>query len=202
MKPHLDTFAHICKESKEYQGHGWGAVYLAGNQWKIIKNLDPIWTSDFDSFETARFLMVHARSAFRDQDICIENNMPFMDQRYSFAFNGELHGVRIKSEGRIGAEKLFNFIRRLNINREVNIAAFTKAVETVQRRTAYIRAMNMMMADVLTQKVYLCSLFHQDPEYFTLFVKRRSNGFIICSGKYPGESGWKTIPNNTIEVFQ
>ncbi len=40
--------------------------------------------------------------------------MPFYDDQFIFIFNGELRGVRIKADGRIGAEKIFNFIKRFN----------------------------------------------------------------------------------------
>ena len=45
--------------------------------------------------------------------IKIENNMPFTGGNYVYVFNGELRGVRIKEKGRIGAEKIFNYINRL-----------------------------------------------------------------------------------------
>jgi glutamine amidotransferase len=211
MKPHLETFARLCRKSKEYQGHGWGAVYLDKNKPVIYKHLDPIWGHDFRGFGATRFLMVHARSAFQDRDIAIENNMPFIDAdidadtdtdpdfRYGFMFNGELRGVRIKADGRIGAEKIFNFIKRMNKGSMTD--AFKKAVTLIPKRTAYIRAMNIIMADIKTRAVYLCSLFNREPDYFTMHIKRRDSGFIICSEKYPGETGWAALPNHHIEVL-
>lgn len=197
IKPHLETFARICKNSKEYQGHGWGAKYMVNGKQLMYKNPNPIWEHNFEGFPKTTCLMVHARSAFRDEGITIENNMPFTDHRYSFIFNGELRGVKIKSEGRIGAEKIFNLIRRMDKG-DMELA-FNRGIRVIQKQTGYIRAMNMIISDM--DSVYLCSLFNQETDYYTLHRRHYGNGFIVCSEKYPGESGWEAIPNNTIEVF-
>ncbi len=104
----LQKFAEISKSSKEYQGHGWGCAYLENNSWKYYKNIAPIWDDDLTQLGKTTLLIAHARSAFQDKDIVVENNMPFYDDDYVFIFNGELHGVKIKENGRIGAEKIFN----------------------------------------------------------------------------------------------
>jgi predicted glutamine amidotransferase len=200
--PHLQIFARICRDNKEYQGHGWGMVSLVNDKWETYKHLEPIWKHDFQGFGPARFLMVHARSAFRDQDIALENNMPFTDTRCSFMFNGELRGVKITAEGRIGAEKIFNFIKRLNKGKQDRFDAFKKGIRLIQKRTTYIRAMNIIMVDMKSQAIYLSSMFQQEPEYFTMQVKKQPGGIIIGSEKYPGETGWIRIPNQTIEVIR
>lgn len=83
-------------------------------QWQIYRNIRPVWEDDFSSLPDTTLLVAHARSAFEDKDIVVENNMPFSDGKAVFVFNGELRGVKIKEEGRIGAEKIFNFIRRFD----------------------------------------------------------------------------------------
>ena len=35
---HLKNLAEISKNSKEYQGHGWGCAYLQNNNWEFYKN--------------------------------------------------------------------------------------------------------------------------------------------------------------------
>ena len=84
--PHLNQFKQLSKNSKEYQGHGWGCAWLnKDNQWKLHHNIDPIWEDQTDFPDTKLFL-AHARSAFRDEGIQIENNMPFTDGHYVFLF--------------------------------------------------------------------------------------------------------------------
>lgn len=198
INAYLKKFAQIAKNSKEYQGHGWGCAYLADGEWKIYKNIAPIWEDDFDKFPATTHLLAHARSAFRDENIQIENNMPFFDEKYVFIFNGELHGVKIKENGRIGAEKIFNYIKRFD--KGDMLSALKKSVEIIKKRTNYIRAMNIIISD--KEKVYLNTLFNADPEYFTMHFKRSGSELIICSEKFPGETGWHKIENNTIEVFE
>ena len=194
---HLNKFAEVAKNSKEFQGHGWGLAYLKDNSWVHYKNIKPVWEDDLEQFPSTNRLIVHARSAFQDKDIFVENNMPFYDDKYIFTFNGELSGVRIKEEGRIGAEKIFNFIKKFN--EDDMYAALVKGVEQIKKRTKYIRAMNIIITD--KEKAYVSSLFSEDPDYFTLHKKNIPGGLIICSQKYPGENDWEKIENNSIGVY-
>lgn len=195
---HLSKFAMIAKNSKEYQGHGWGCSYLVNNEWVHYKNIKPIWEDDPEQFGTSTRIIAHARSAFEDRDIAVENNMPFHDDKYVFIFNGELRGVKIKAEGRIGAEKIFNFIKRFDKNGMEQ--ALLKAVEIINKRTSYIRAMNIIIAE--KDKVYYSSLFNEDPDYFQMQYKQSDDELIICSEVYPDESGWNKIDNKSNGVFK
>jgi len=197
ISEHLSKFALITKKSKEYQGHGWGCSYLANDNWQHYKNIKPIWEDDLEKFGNSNRLVVHARSAFEDKDIVVENNMPFHDDNYIFIFNGELRGVKIKAEGRIGAEKIFNFIKKFD--KDGMEKALTKGVEIVDSRTSYIRAMNIIIA--AKEKVYYSSLFNEAEEYFQMHYKISDDELIICSEVYPEETGWKIIENKTIGVF-
>lgn len=194
----LKKFAEVARNSREFQGHGWGCALLQNSAWKIYRNVNPIWTDKFDSFPPTSFLLAHARSAFRDEGIVVENNMPFFDGEYVFIFNGELQGVKIKETGRIGAEKIFNYIKRFN---QGNLCqALEKSVPIIEKRTTFIRALNLIIAD----RNFAClnSLFNTDFDYFTLH--RKTTGFqtIICSEPFPGETDWEKIANHTIEVIQ
>lgn len=194
--PHLKKLAEISKNSKEYQGHGWGCAYLQKGNWQIYKNIKPIWEDDLDQFERTTQLVAHARSAFQDKDIGLENNMPFYDDKYVFIFNGELRGVKIRESGRIGAEKIFNYVKRFD--KGDFRAALTKAIDIIVKRTEYVRAMNIIICD--KHQAYVVSIFNEDPDYFTLRTKH--NGvLIICSEPYPGESNWQNISNHSIQVF-
>ncbi|MBL7092671.1 hypothetical protein ISS22_01730 [candidate division KSB1 bacterium] len=194
---HLKKFSYIAENSREYQGHGWGCVYLQNGSWKKYKNINPIWTDDPNQFGSSTYLLAHARSAFRDEGITIENNMPFQSGNIFFIFNGELHGVKIKEEGRIGAEKLFNYI--LRFYRKDQEAGFQRALEIIEKRTNYIKAMNIIMAD--KKQIYLASTHNEDHDYFTMYKKETENDLIICSEPFPNETDWEKIPNNTRRIF-
>ena len=197
ISPHLKRFAEISKNSKEYQGHGWGCAYLDDTPaWKFYKNINPIWEDDLNQFGETTCLVAHARSAFEDRDIVIENNMPFFDGRTVYIFNGELRGVKIREQGRIGAEKIFNYIRRFD--RGDTYQALVKAVEIIKKRTRQIRGMNIIMVN--EEGIFVSSYFTEDDEYFTM---RYQDGrkLIICSAPYPATNDWQKISNNSVRVW-
>jgi len=87
--PHLEKFAQIAKNSKEYQGHGWGCAYIdTAGHWQFYRNIKPVWEDDPSRFGETTLLVVHARSAFEDKDIVVENNMSFFEGRTVYIFNG------------------------------------------------------------------------------------------------------------------
>ena len=192
---HLRNLASIARNSKEYQGHGWGCAWRVGNAWQLHHDIRPIWEdpllADSAHFPATTALVVHARSAFRDEGIAVENNMPFADTERVFAFNGELRGVRIKAEGRIGAEKIFNYIKRFD-PQDLEQAT-RRATRVIERRTRYVRAMNIIIADG-TRAVVGCH-FGEDPEYFQLRRANVAGLEIVCSKTYPGHAAWARLDN-------
>ena len=204
---HLKKFSQIAKNSKEYQGDGWGCAYLKNGEWQIYKNIKPIWEQvhlidNPEQFGKTTHLIAHARSAFKNHPMKIENNMPFYDGNYVFIFNGELHGVKIKESGNTGAEKIFNYIKRFNGNNILE--ALKRGTELIKKRAKYIKAMNIIVSDKVCD--YVASMFNESPEYFTMYYKYAKNELIICSEKYPGEEAdspdnWQKIGNNTIREF-
>lgn len=197
IEPHLKKFADIAKNSKEYQGHGWGCAYLGvDGGWKFYKNINPVWEDDLSRFGKTMLLTAHARSAFEDRDIVVENNMPFFDGRTVFIFNGELRGVKIRAEGRIGAEKIFNYIRRFD--QGDSRTALIKAVDIIKKRTRHIRGMNILMVN--EGGIFVSSYFTEDDRYFTMRY-REGQELVICSMPYPGEDNWQPIANNSVRVW-
>jgi glutamine amidotransferase len=197
VTPHLERFAHISRNSKEFQGHGWGCAYKDDHgNWKLYKNIRPIWEHDFAGFPTSTLLVAHARSAFEDRDISVENNMPFFDGQTVYVFNGELRGVRIREQGRIGAEKIFNYIRRFDAGD--TLKAIEKAVGIIKKRSKYIRGMNIIM--VKGAGIYVSTSFNEDTAYFTMHYKEGTE-LTICSEPYPLEPGWQQLANNSLRAW-
>jgi len=199
MRPHLEAFAAIARNCQEYQGHGWGCAWLDDNQWQLHHDVRPIWEDDLPRFGRTTLLLAHARSAFRDEGIAVENNMPFFDGERVFIFNGELRGVRLKVTGRIGAEKIFNFIMRFH--RGDLLAAMQRALPIIERRTRYVRAMNLLVAT--RDAVHVASRFNENPAYFQMRTRGIDAVDIVCSEPYPGEpsSAWQLVENGTIETW-
>lgn len=197
--PRVRSLARIAEHSSRYQGHGWGCAWLDHEgRWRMYKNIRPIWEDDLSQFAQTTCLLAHARSAFRDEGITIENNMPFHDEHRVFIFNGELHGVRIREEGRIGAEKIFNFVRRLA--RDDLEDALRRAVDIIQKRCRLVRSMNIILAD--ERAVHVSSLFNDDPDYFTMHERVLDDGFIICSEPCLDEQGWRPIANGSVRTYR
>jgi len=197
VRPYLESFALISRNSREYQGHGWGCAVEHEGRWHVYRNIQPVWEDNLSRFHDTTCLVAHARSAFRDEGIRVENNMPFLDSRSVFIFNGELHGVRIQESGRIGAEKIFNHIRRFDRG---NVAdALEKSTSIIRKRSRYVKAMNIVMAD--KDHIYISTDFSEDADYFTLW-KKHGHGFAaVCSEPFPGETGWEPVKNHTLEVL-
>jgi len=191
---HLKQFAEIARTSPEFQGHGWGCAWVRDGDWQFHHAIQPIWEADLTGFGTTTLLLAHARSAFRNEGICVENNMPFFDGRYVFIFNGELQGVRIREQGRIGAEKIFNYLKRFDENDIFR--SIQRGVSVIEKRTRYVRAMNFVMASL--DSTYLTTVFGENPDYFQLYRRHQGDSDIVCSVAYPGEQNWQRIDNNTV----
>lgn len=189
----LRPFAELARGSREYQGHGWGCAWREAGGWRQYHDIRPIWEDDPQPFGSTGLLLVHARSAFRDEGIQVENNMPFSDGRSMFIFNGELRGVRVKSEGRIGAEKIYNYIRRFD--RGDLCAAAARAAGIIHKRSAYVRAMNFILSD--GEQSCLSTSFGEDPDYFRMHEKHQAGLHLVCSEPFPAEPGWTPIANHT-----
>lgn len=196
ISPYLEQFARLAQASQAYQGHGWGMAYRdAANQWVHYKNIQPIWDADVQQFPASDLFLVHARSAYRDEGIVVDNNMPFHDEDAVFMFNGELQGVRIKAEGRIGAEKIFRVIKRFY--RGDLGDALRQGTAFIRQRTRAIRAMNIIMAD--TQQLYISSFYTGDPAYFQMAMQRGAVT-VVCSEPLPGQTDWQRLPNDSFHT--
>ncbi len=195
--PFLRSFAEMSRNSKEYQGHGWGYSLLTENGWKTYRNINPVWDDSFDNVEKTKLILVHARSAFRDEGIVINNNMPFGDEKYQFIFNGELQGVSIKADGRIGAEKIFKFIKRFD---KGNISeAFERGINVINKKTRYVRAMNIILSD--GERIFVNNMYNEDPGYFNMLISETKSRTIVCSERLDIIDDWQLLPNNSIKVI-
>jgi predicted glutamine amidotransferase len=194
---HLRAFAEIARTSREYQGHGWGWAWHDESGWQTYHSIAPIWEDDLEQFGAARVFVAHARSAFRDEGIVVQNNMPFVEDGLAFVFNGELRGVRIAEAGRIGAEKLFRFLAKRGA--AASAGDMRTALRLVGQRTRYVRALNAVVAG--GGRFIVCSAFNEDEKYFTLHVRRDPGMSVVCSRPYGGD-GWTALANGAVEEIQ
>ena len=198
MEEHLAALAHIARHSEEYQGHGWGCAWLNDEgRWRLHHDIAPIWEDTGRPSGRTTLLVAHARSAFRDEGIRVENNMPFFDGERVFAFNGELHGVRIRERGRIGAEKVFNFVKRFD--RGDFRQALERGLDAIERRTRYLRAANLVVADT-ARRVHYASRFRESPAYFQMHTAHTGAARVLCSEPYRSGT-WTPVENGYTGVL-
>ena len=120
--------------------------------------------------------------------------MPFCQDNEVFIFNGELSGVRIREQGRIGAEKIFNYTKRFAHHGA--LSGLNKAVDVIEKRTRYIRAMNMILAT--PERSMLATLYNENTDYFQMHRTVVNGLDIVCSEAYPLDETWHPIENRTI----
>ena len=193
----LRPFAQVARRSREWQGDGWGCAWRRDGRWQRYRSIRPVWEDDLEQFGRTDLLLAHARSAFRNDPVALEKNMPYVDGDRAFVFNGELHGVRIRAPGITGAEKMFRFF--LRPGRQPGQDGFSRSAAVIRQRTDYVKAMNLILADGTT--LYLHSAFSEAEDYFTLHRKTDGGRLLLCSEPFPGETGWSPVPNPSLEVF-
>jgi glutamine amidotransferase len=137
---------------------------------------------------------VHARSAFRDEGIAVENNMPFYRGERVFVFNGELQGVRLRVPGRIGAEKVFHLIQERD---EGDLdAAVASADRLLIAKSERVRALNLALTD--GRDIYASCRYDESPEYFTLHY-REGDIAAVCSA--PLDASFAPMANGERRVI-
>lgn len=187
--PLVAEFAAMCAASPVFQGHGWGAAWLTGAGWRLHHAPDPVWEQPALPVDRVRHLLVHARSAFRDEGIAVENNMPFAAGDEVFVFNGELHGVRLSVPGRIGAERIFNLTRNLGPAR---------ARDVLLARTRRVLGMNWITVD--RRRAVLSAYPGEDAGYYTLHAADSATFRAVCSRPLPSIREWRPIEPGIKEV--
>jgi hypothetical protein len=121
---------------------------------------------------------------------------PFLTAAPSSYSTVNCEGLTIREKGRIGAEKIFNYIRRFDKGDTRN--AIVKAVEIIKKRTRYIRGMNIIMVN--DDGIFVSSYFTEDDRYFTMKY-REGRELVICSAPFPGEKNWHPIANRSMRVW-
>lgn len=186
VRQYIESFALKCQNSFQYQGDGFGVSFIDENgQIKTIKSLKPIWASSelIQTIPYTTFALVHARSAFGESTIGdIENNQPFGDDNFLFAFNGNLRSVKLKTQGKIGAHKIFNFFANKIKNTNFH-EAMQNAINEIIQNTGHVKALNIIAIknkDIFVQNTYG---ENEDSKYFNLWISQNPQHLIISSEK-------------------
>jgi predicted glutamine amidotransferase len=198
----LFSFSQKCKENKEWQGDGWGICWLnSKNEWECFKSLSPIWEDKrkFKEFPKSKIFIIHARSSTFEKDKGNLNfNQPFVDGEITFVFNGEISGVRgIEVEGEIGAQKIFNLIKRFLSKMEIK-EAIRKTQILIEKNSREIKALNIGICD--KRNFFVLCRYSRQKDYYEIKYFKNSKNSLVCSEKILNLD-FKTMGNGEILVL-
>jgi predicted glutamine amidotransferase len=194
-RPFLDLFADLARATPapdgDWQGDGWGAAWLEGNEWRTLKSERPIWEdlSTFEKFPAAATFCAHARSAsFPRQKNRIDLNQPYVDGSFAYVFNGFLEGVTppIPLTGEIGAQKIWSQLKK-NLARADEAGpenVLDDLAVFLDRHARKIHGLNVGLCD--GRRLYALTRFDANENYYRLRGFRSPDLSIICSGTLPG----------------
>ncbi len=197
----LNSFAKMAQKSKafdgDWQGDGWGFSWLENNKWQQYQSLKPIWKDigQFSKFPKSNIFSVHARSAsFPEHKNNIEYNQPYINESYSYVFNGLLRGVTLSLPGDIGAQKIWSllngYLKNINLTQ-----ALYKTTDILKKNSKNIQALNIGIAGKNTISAYCHYTKH--PDYYSLKYSDNSDVKIICSEVIDGFS-FLSLPTNSL----
>jgi len=179
----LEQFAEKCKQSKTWQGDGWGIALKNKNGWKIRKGLKPIWEeyNYLRKIPKSEIFIVHARSASFDKHRGkVEYNQPYTKNGICFVFNGLVHKVNMNKviPGRIGAQKIFSLLTDYlhDLSPEVALKKINNLILGSSERT---EGLNVGLS--FNGNLYALCQYDNDADYFTLYYSNEENKKIICS---------------------
>ena len=197
----LKSFARMAEKSKafdgDWQGDGWGFSWLGNNKWQEYKSLKPIWKekNKFAKFPETNIFSIHARSAsFPQHKNNIEYNQPYINESYSYVFNGLLKGVTLSLPGDIGAQKIWSllnvYLKKINLTQSLY-----KTSDILKKNSRNIQALNIGVAGKNTISAYCHFTAH--PNYYSLQYSDNSDIKIICSEAINGFK-FKSLPTNSL----
>lgn len=175
----------MCRDNTEWQGDGWGVGWMIeGGGWKIEKSLKPIWkdTDALHNITPSDVIMVHARGAsFPYQKGDISYNQPYVDGDLCFVFNGELYGVKIKADGKIGAQKIFSLLKKNIQTGESAVRSLEMTRDLLLQNSRSILGCNIAFYN--NGWLYATCNYTDKKNYYTVRYYSDDNLSIICSEK-------------------
>lgn len=199
----LHEFTDMAKESRtedgDWQEDGWGVSWREKNKWKLFKSLSPIWEEKekFDDIPETNLLVVHARSAsFEKHKGKLDYNQPYIDDDFSFVFNGLLMGVKTERrvEGEIGAQKIWTLLKE-ELDDEEPSTALKKVHSFLKKSSKKINGLNIGLSD--GKNIFALCGRHEVNGYFTLkrFVK---DDFSMISSEEFGNYDFESLEEEEV----
>lgn len=205
----LSAFADMCElsrtpEDNDWQGDGWGVSWLnEDDNWQTLKSTMPIWEDKnrFDEVGLSKTFISHARSkSFEHNELNIDHNQPYTDNDLAYVFNGVMRGVALKAEGEIGAQKVFNILKKYRKNRSL-VEAMAKLRDQINIATKELVATNIIATDKKIASV-LCNHWGKTSDYHSINYSLTESENIICSESLDlKDRSWSKMQNQQILSF-
>jgi predicted glutamine amidotransferase len=201
----LEKFSAMAEKSKafdgDWQGDGWGFSWVdEKNQWQLYRSLKPVWqdAKTFETFPSASIFTIHARSAsFPQHKNNLEYNQPYINESYSYVFNGLLKGVTLSLPGNVGAQKIWlllnNYLKKMSLTQ-----ALYKTNDILKNNSRRIQALNIGVAGKNTISAYC--FYSQHPKYYSLHYLDNPDLKIIVSEPIEGFSFKPLLTNSLITL--
>jgi predicted glutamine amidotransferase len=187
----LSKFSLMAEISKapdgDWQGDGWGIAWKQENVWQRKAFLSPIWESKdkFCNLPLTNCFSVHARSAsFKKDKGLVDYNQPYINDHYSFTFNGLLEGIAFPRPlaGSIGAQKIWSlFQQNCLINQK---QALNLTIKELNQYSKKVKALNLGLSD--GERLFAYCQFSDFSDYYTLKIHQTQAQSIVCSEALEG----------------
>jgi predicted glutamine amidotransferase len=209
LKPErfLEGFADLAERSPapdgDPQADGWGISWLDNaGLWRTSKHPEPVWESGslFKSVPESPLFCIHARSASSpDLKDNLDFNQPFVNDRYSFVFNGFLQGMSLPQPvpGRIGSQKIWTLLHGL-LEEAGPALSLEKLRGLLNRSAKRIQALNIGLSDGLN--LYGLCQYAEHEEYYRLWSHSTNGLRMIGSGPLDGFD-FRPVPLNSVLVL-
>lgn len=185
----------------DWQGDGWGFSWVdEKNQWQSYRSLKPVWQDikTFGTFPLSSIFSIHARSAsFPQHKNNLEYNQPYINESYSYVFNGLLKGVTLSLPGDIGAQKIWlllnDYLKKMSLTQ-----ALYKTNDILKNNSRRIQALNIGVAGKDTISAYC--FYSQHPKYYSLHYLDNPELKIIVSEPIEGFNFKPLLTNSLITL--
>ncbi len=182
--------------------HGWGAVaFREGRLLLYVRETQPIWRRGFYARFRADLMIIHARAASVGE-VSFDNTHPFAALKggklWFLAHNGSIKGI--EEEGTLGktdTEALL--LRILRSVDDVSLDSLAPVIGEIRDEFGEgISSMTLLMTS--GGEIYALKGAREKPDYFNLYVSRRS-GFIRVASQPLDGGHWEELGNWTLHLF-
>ncbi len=200
----LDEFIEIAKKDKTLghtHGDGWGLAWIKDNQYRLHKEVKPIWESKIPDSISSFSYILHARKASMG-GIFIENTHPFQMEDILLAHNGHINqrlaAVRHKPTGTTDSE---NFLAMLMDLRDRYHDTEEALFEAIKKIGYNFYALNLIVGSLKEKMFWILNYYNntdlQHSIHYSIRYRVEDDKLIIASEPL-GKNNWNVLSNKPL----